>query len=83
MYSFQIIEYVSAYKPILTAIKSEYEETIEALQRGQREAFFLSGKVKAMSSEHSTIHNYQKRAEDLDKKLVAILKFSHVFNLYY
>lgn len=68
----QIIEYVSAYKPILTAIKSEYEDTIDALQRGQREAFFLSGKVKAMSSEHSTIHNYQKRADDLDTKISVI-----------
>ena len=67
-HSFQIIEYVNAYKPLLTAIKSEYEETISTIQRGQREAFFLAGKVKAMTSELSTIHNYRKRAEDLDQK---------------
>lgn len=66
--SFQIIDYVTAYKPLLTAIKAEYEECIETILRGQREAFYLSGKLKSMAHEPSTLHNYRKRAEDLQNK---------------
>ena len=64
----QIVDYVSAYKPLLTAIKAEYEDCVETIQRGQREAFFLSGKVKAMTSEPSTVHNYRKRGDELEQK---------------
>ncbi|CAH1791061.1 unnamed protein product [Owenia fusiformis] len=64
----KIIDHVHAYKPLLTAIKAEYEDTIETIQRGQKEAFFLSGKLKAMSQESSTIRNYRKRSEELERK---------------
>lgn len=64
----QIIEHVSAYKPLLTAIKKEYEDTIEAIKKGQREAAFLHGKLKAMASEPSTIRNYKKRADELEER---------------
>lgn len=68
----RIIDYVTAYKPVLTAIKAEYEDCIETIQRGQREAFYLTGKLKAMAHEPSTIHNYRKRADELDQKLTII-----------
>lgn len=64
----QIIDYVTAYKPLLTAVKAEYEQCIETIQRGQQEAFYLSGKVKAMSSEPRTIYNYKKRSDELEHK---------------
>ena len=64
----QVIDYVGAYKPLLTAIKAEYEDVIETIQRGQREAFFLTGKLKAMASEPSTLRNYRKRADELETK---------------
>ena len=66
----QIIDYVSAYKPLLTAIKAEYEECIETIQRGQQEAFYLSGKLKAVASQPSTIYNFKKRADELEHKWV-------------
>ena len=64
----QIIDYVTAYKPLLTAVKAEYEDCIETIQRGQREAFYLTGKLQAMAHEPSTIHNYRKRADELENK---------------
>ncbi|XP_052057904.1 clathrin heavy chain linker domain-containing protein 1-like [Mytilus californianus] len=70
----RIIEHVSAYKPLLTAIKKEYEDTIEAIKKGQREADFLHGKLKAMASEPSTIRNYRKRADELDERILVIQK---------
>ncbi|PIK59196.1 putative clathrin heavy chain linker domain-containing protein 1 [Apostichopus japonicus] len=68
----EVIEHVSAYKPLLTAIKAEYESCIETIQRGQKEAFFLSGKVKAMAAEQNTLTLYQKRADELDQKIATV-----------
>lgn len=66
----QIIEYVTAYKPLLTAIKKEYEFTIDSIRKGQREADYLNGKLKAMASEPSTIRNYKKRADELEERYI-------------
>lgn len=68
----EVIEHVSAYKPLLTAIKAEYESCIDTIQRGQKEAFFLSGKVKAMAAEQNTLTLYQKRADELEEKIATI-----------
>ena len=65
---YQIIDYVTAYKPLLTAVKAEYEDCIDTILRGQKEAFFLSGKLKAMASEPSTIRNYRKRSDQLEQR---------------
>lgn len=67
----QVIEYVTAYKPLLTAIKKEYEVTIESIRKGQREADYLNGKLKAMASEPSTIRNYKKRADELEERYIS------------
>ena len=64
----QVIEHVTAYKNLLTAIKKEYEDTIESIRNGQREAVFLQGKLKAMASEPSTLRNYKKRADELEER---------------
>lgn len=64
----RIIEHVTAYQPLLTTIKKEYEDTIEAIKKAQREATFLHGKLKAMASEPSTIRNYKKRADELEER---------------
>lgn len=68
----RIIEHVTAYKPLLTAVKAEYEEFIETIHRGKREAAFLTGKLKAMASEPSTRRNYKRRAEELEHKLTIV-----------
>lgn len=65
----RIIEHVVAYQPLLTTIKKEYEDTIEAIKKAQREATFLHGKLKAMASEPSTIRNYKKRADELEERI--------------
>lgn len=70
----KIIEYVTAYKPLLTAIKKEYEFTIDSIRKGQREADYLNGKLKAMASEPSTIRNYKKRADELEERISIIEK---------
>lgn len=64
----QVIEHVTAYKNLLTAIKKEYEDTIESIRNGQREAVFLQSKLKAMASEPSTLRNYKKRADELEER---------------
>ena len=67
---FQVINYVTSYKPLLTMIKAEYEDIVESLQQGQRDAFYLSGKLKAMSTEPCTLRNYRRRADELELKCV-------------
>ena len=59
---------MTAYRPVLTLIKKEYEDTIETIKKGQREAAFLQGKLKAMASEPSTLRNYKKRGDELEEK---------------
>ncbi|XP_021366978.1 clathrin heavy chain linker domain-containing protein 1-like isoform X2 [Mizuhopecten yessoensis] len=68
----RIIEHVKAYKPLLTAVKKEYEDTIEVIKSGQREAIFLHGKLKAMASEPSTMRNYKKRGDELEERIGVI-----------
>ncbi|XP_069116425.1 clathrin heavy chain linker domain-containing protein 1-like isoform X2 [Argopecten irradians] len=70
----RIIEHVKAYKPLLTAVKKEYEDTIEVIKSGQREAVFLHGKLKAMASEPSTLRNYKKRGDELEERIGVIEK---------
>lgn len=64
----QIIEHVTAYKYLLTTIKKEYEDIIEAIRTAQQKSVFLQGKLKAMASEPSTIRNYKKRCDELEER---------------
>lgn len=64
----QIIDYVTAYKPVMTAIKAQYEDIIDILVRGRHESFFLKGKLSEMVNAPGTLRNYQKRSEDLETK---------------
>ncbi|XP_052766378.1 clathrin heavy chain linker domain-containing protein 1-like isoform X2 [Mya arenaria] len=70
----KIIEHVTAYQPLLTGIKKEYEDTIEAIKKAQREATFLHGKLKAMASEPSTIRNYRRRGDELEERVNIVQK---------
>ncbi|XP_032039565.1 clathrin heavy chain linker domain-containing protein 1 [Aythya fuligula] len=62
----KIIEYVSAYKNILTSIKQEYEAFITRIKNGQRNVFFLRGRLKALESESTALLYYRKRAMELE-----------------
>ncbi|XP_078672231.1 clathrin heavy chain linker domain-containing protein 1-like [Branchiostoma floridae x Branchiostoma belcheri] len=68
----QLIQHASAYTNLLTAIKAEYEAVIEDLQEGQREAFYLEGRLKATAAEPTTVVNYRRRAEELQQKMSVI-----------
>ncbi|KAH9495526.1 hypothetical protein Btru_013499 [Bulinus truncatus] len=70
----KVIEHVVAYKPILTAIKKEYEDTIDLIKAGQKESDFLQLKLKSMASEPSTLRNYRKRADELENRITLIKK---------
>ncbi|XP_066851620.1 clathrin heavy chain linker domain-containing protein 1 [Anser cygnoides] len=72
----KIIEYVSAYKNILTSIKQEYKAFITRIKNGQRNAFFLCGRLKALESECTALLYYRKRAMELEDKIKAIEKNS-------
>ncbi|KAM9154816.1 clathrin heavy chain linker domain-containing protein 1 isoform 8-T10 [Pangshura tecta] len=70
--SSQIIEHVTVYKNILTSIKQEYDAFIEAIKKGQRNAFYLHGKLKVLASEATTLIYYRKRAMQLEDKIKVI-----------
>ncbi|NXI73388.1 CLHC1 protein, partial [Anseranas semipalmata] len=72
----KIIEYVTVYKNILTSIKQEYEAFITRIKNGQRNAFFLHGRLKALESESTALLYYRKRAMELEDKIKAIEKNS-------
>ncbi|XP_016846201.1 clathrin heavy chain linker domain-containing protein 1 isoform X1 [Anolis carolinensis] len=71
-----IIEHVNAYKNILTTIKQEYDAFIEALKKGQQNAFHLHGKLKMLACEPSTLMYYKKRISELEAKIKKIEKNS-------
>nr|XP_031322919.1 clathrin heavy chain linker domain-containing protein 1 isoform X2 [Camelus dromedarius] len=68
----KVIEYVTAYKSILTSIKKEYDTFIETIKKGQRAAFHLHGKLKALAGEPTTLVYYRKRIIQLQAKLKLI-----------
>ncbi|KAM6272136.1 LOW QUALITY PROTEIN: clathrin heavy chain linker domain-containing protein 1 [Spheniscus humboldti] len=72
----RIIENVTAYKNILTLIEQEYGAFIARIKNGQRNAFFLHGRLKALESESTALLYYRKRAMELEDKIKAIQKNS-------
>ncbi|XP_053878492.1 clathrin heavy chain linker domain-containing protein 1 isoform X1 [Malaclemys terrapin pileata] len=68
----KIIEHVTVYKNILTSIKQEYDAFIEAIKKGQRNAFYLHGKLKVLASEPTTLKYYRKRTIQLEDKIKVI-----------
>lgn len=65
----KVIDYVSAYKSILTAIKKEYDAFIETIKKGQRTAFYLHGKLKVLAKEPAALVYHQRRAIQLEAKM--------------
>lgn len=64
-----LIDWHSTYKDLLSRIKAEYEDCIEAIERGQREATYLSGKLAANVMEPETIRNFKQRGNELELKI--------------
>ncbi|XP_036604895.1 clathrin heavy chain linker domain-containing protein 1 isoform X1 [Trichosurus vulpecula] len=68
----KIIEHVTAYKTILTSIKQEYDSFIETIKKGQRNAFYLHGKLKVLAAEPTTLVYHRKRVVQLEAKIRVI-----------
>ncbi|XP_040207595.1 clathrin heavy chain linker domain-containing protein 1 [Rana temporaria] len=73
----KLIEHCTEYKDILTAIKQEYEEFIEALRKGDIDATHLQAKLKSLTSEPTTLMYYRKRAAELEERIELINQDSH------
>ncbi|CAH3142465.1 unnamed protein product, partial [Porites evermanni] len=66
----KLIDHHSTYRDLLYRIKAEYEECIEAIERGQREAVFLSGKLASTLMQPETIsRNLKQRGDELELKI--------------
>ncbi|XP_068704016.1 clathrin heavy chain linker domain-containing protein 1-like [Montipora foliosa] len=68
-----VIDLHSIYKDLLSRIKAEYDECIEAIKTGQKEAVYLSGKLAATLMEPETLRNFKQRGDELELK-IALLK---------
>ncbi|XP_020770769.1 clathrin heavy chain linker domain-containing protein 1 isoform X3 [Odocoileus virginianus] len=65
----KVIEYVTAYKSILTSIKKEYDTFIETIKKGQRTAFYLHGKLRVLAGEPTALVYHRKRIAQLQAKM--------------
>ncbi|KAM4867129.1 clathrin heavy chain linker domain-containing protein 1 [Thomomys bottae] len=65
----KVIEYVTAYKSILTSIKKEYDTFIETVKKDQRTSFCLHGKLKVLAAEPTALIYHQKRKSQLEEKI--------------
>ncbi|KAM8785819.1 clathrin heavy chain linker domain-containing protein 1 [Rhynchonycteris naso] len=68
----KVIEYVTAYKSILTSIKKEYDAIIEKIKKEQRTTFCLHGKLKVLAAEPTTLVYHRKRIIQLEAKMRVI-----------
>ncbi|XP_059515788.1 clathrin heavy chain linker domain-containing protein 1 isoform X2 [Myotis daubentonii] len=68
----KVIEYVTAYKSILTSIKKEYDAIIDTIKRDQRIAFYLHGRLKVFAAEPTTFVYHRKRIIQLEAKMKVI-----------
>ncbi|XP_034515037.1 clathrin heavy chain linker domain-containing protein 1 isoform X5 [Ailuropoda melanoleuca] len=68
----KVIEYVAAYKSILTSIKKEYDAFIETMKESQRTVFCLHGKLKALAAEPMALVYHRKRTIQLEARMRAI-----------
>ncbi|GAA6083442.1 clathrin heavy chain linker domain-containing protein 1 isoform X1 [Tachysurus ichikawai] len=68
----KIIDYATAYKPILTAIKKEYDDFIASVNYDQHQAQLAHGKLKAMLAQPTSFMYYQRRADQLQERIATI-----------
>ncbi|XP_051698840.2 clathrin heavy chain linker domain-containing protein 1 isoform X2 [Oryctolagus cuniculus] len=65
----KVIEYVTAYKSILTSIKKEYDAFVETIKKGRRTTFFLHGKLKVLAAEPTAFVYHKRRITQLEAKM--------------
>ncbi|XP_044148279.1 clathrin heavy chain linker domain-containing protein 1 [Bufo gargarizans] len=72
----KVIDYCTDYKRLLTAIKQEYDEFIDATKQGEINAVHVHARVKRLASEPTTLMYYRKRAAELGDRIDKINKDS-------
>ncbi|XP_069810292.1 clathrin heavy chain linker domain-containing protein 1 isoform X2 [Dendropsophus ebraccatus] len=72
----EVIDYCTDYKRLLTAIKQEYDEFIDATKQGEINAIHVHTKLKRLASEPTTLMYYRKRAAELEDRIEIINKDS-------
>ncbi|XP_056423738.1 clathrin heavy chain linker domain-containing protein 1 isoform X1 [Hyla sarda] len=72
----KVIDYCTDYKRLLTAIKQEYDEFIDATKQGEINAIHVHAKLKKLASEPTTLMYYRKRAAELEDRIEIINKDS-------
>ena len=75
----QVIEYATAYKTILTAIKKEYDSFISAIMKSDCKAKLAQGKLKARVAQPTSLMYCQRRAFQLQERQVR--QCPHIINL--
>ncbi|XP_053445877.1 clathrin heavy chain linker domain-containing protein 1 isoform X2 [Nycticebus coucang] len=65
----KVIEYVTAYKCILTSIKKEYDAFIETLKKDRRTTIFLHRRLKVLAAEPTALVYHRKRIIQLEAKM--------------
>ena len=70
--SVKVIQYVTAYQPLLTAIKAEYEHLIGSVRQGHQNASFLRAQIETLASQPTTIANYRRRCAQLEAEMERI-----------
>ncbi|KAJ8013878.1 hypothetical protein DPEC_G00034370 [Dallia pectoralis] len=68
----KIIEYSTAYKAVLTAIKKEYDDFICAIKKTDRDAKLEQWRLKAMLAQPTSIMYCQRRASQLQERIAII-----------
>ncbi|XP_077138813.1 clathrin heavy chain linker domain-containing protein 1 isoform X1 [Ranitomeya variabilis] len=72
----KVIEHCTDYKRLLTAIKQEYDEFIDAAKQGETNAIHVHAKLKRLASEPTTLMYYRKRAAEVADRIDIINKDS-------
>ncbi|KAL2083258.1 hypothetical protein ACEWY4_021031 [Coilia grayii] len=70
----KVIEHVTAYKRILTAIKKEYEDLINHVKRSGTDAKLAQRKLKAVIAQPTSLMHCQRRAVELQERIAIIQK---------
>ncbi|XP_069464341.1 clathrin heavy chain linker domain-containing protein 1 [Ambystoma mexicanum] len=68
----KVIEYLTSYKNILSAVKQEYDTLIDSITLGQKDAFYLNEKLKSVTIDSNRLIYYKRRATQLQDKIEII-----------
>lgn len=71
----KVIEHIHSYRPLLLAVKKEYENVIEALRTSKNQNPRLQHVLMALSTQGSTLHNYRMRIDQLEDRVISLQEY--------